>query len=287
MFSQIYVSAQKEWEAKNTLPFNELILSWNGIRPKSGKWTFWVSLHEGEWLRYAEWSAEGQRSFRSVGKFATSDQDIVSSTKLCQAFAIRVEGPDLSHLKSMTVCVSHLQKHEIVTPNDLSPVKLKGIGGQSQLLLLHPRCKDLCSPISTTTALNYLLGEKKIDPIRFAAASHDAGFDIYGNWVLNIAEAFNVSQISCHVERLADFSALHYHLEKERPVVVSVKGMIPGAPKPYPAGHLLCVVGYEGQKVHCLDPAFPDNESTEVSYKLDDFLKAWGVRKNLAYVFNV
>lgn len=286
MFSKVYFSTKWEWEEKNTLPFNELILSWNGLRPRTGKWTFFVSLKEGEWLPYAEWSANSQRSFHSMGAFARTYQDLVESKTLCTGFKIKVEGEELSRLHRLCVCVSHLEKHVLLPPSSLPPVKLKVIG-QSQLLVPHPRHKDLCSPTSTTTALNYFLGGPKIDPVEFANGSRDEGFDIHGNWILNIAEAFHKSQIPCHVERLSDFTAVHRHLMGGRPVVVSVKGSIPGAPKPYPEGHLMCIVGFEENQVLCIDPAFPDNESTWVRYALNDFLKAWGVRKNLAYVFNV
>jgi hypothetical protein len=128
--------------------------------------------------------------------------------------------------------------------------------------------------------------EKNLDPISFAKLVHDDAFDIYGNWILNIAESYNQLRSPCHVERLTDFSALHAKLMQGKPVVVSVKGTIPGAPKSYPAGHLICIVGYDGDKVYCIDPAFPNNESTFVSYDLRDFLTAWGIRRNLAYVFD-
>lgn len=285
-FSQIYSSTEPVWEEKETIPFNELILSWNGLRPAQGKWTFYVSLKEGEWLKYAEWGPEGQGTFHSVGEFAESYQDAVTPKELCTSFRVKVEGEDLSTLRSLTVCVSNLERHAIHSPAYLPSVLLP-VGGQSQMILNHPRCKDFCSPTATTTALNYLLGNKKIDPVAFAQLSHDDTFDIHGNWILNTAEAYNQTQIGCHVERLSDFSALHAHLMRGEPVVVSVKGALPGAPKVYSSGHLICIIGFDGERVHCIDSAFPDDASTRVSYLLEDFLRAWGVRKNLAYVFRV
>ncbi|HSX10911.1 MAG TPA: C39 family peptidase [Chlamydiales bacterium] len=285
-FSKIYSSPLPNYKEENTPPFNELILSWNGLRPKVGKWNFSVSLKEGEWLPYAEWTSSGQRSFQSEGAFAQSYQDVVTPKEgLATRFQIKVEGDDLSGLHRLIVCLSNLTNHKIYAPQNLSPVLLPRVPRQSQLLLDHPRAKDLCSPTSTSTALNYLLGCRKIDPVAFANATHDQGFDIHGNWILNVAEGYNQSRIPCHVERLTDFAALHAQFLNGRPVVVSVKGILSGAPKPYPSGHLICVIGFEGGKVLCIDPAFPDNESTFIGYDLDDFLKAWGVRRNLSYVF--
>jgi hypothetical protein len=285
MFSKAYFSSATSWDQRNTIPFNELILSWNGHRP-AGKWTFWVSVQGEEWLKYAEWGAEGQRSFASQGARARCYQDIVIPKTVCSAFRVKVEGEDLEKLQQLCVCVSLLDAHKIVMPPVLAPVRLS-VKGQSQLQLHHSRNRDMCSPTSTTTALRFLLQGKQIDPVVFAAHSRDEGFDIYGNWVLNIAEAFQASQIPCHVERLTDFTALHGFLTTGIPVVVSVKGTLPGAPKPYAHGHLMCVTGYDAGRVYCIDPAFPDDSATHVSYPLHDFLRAWGERKNLSYVFKI
>jgi len=272
-FSKMYFRG----EETNTIPFNELILSWNGIRPKRGPWTFSVSLKEGEWIRIAEWGPGIQRSFESL--------DTVASKELCTAFRIKVEGGEWEGLHSLNVCVSNLANHIMRIPQNLQPVILKNVPLQSQMVLNHPRHRDLCSPTATAAALNYLLGKQQIDPVAFAEQVRDQGCDIYGNWVLNTAECYNQTGIPCHVARLESFEDLHAELVQGRPVVVSVKGTLPGAPKPYNAGHLICVVGYENGRVHCVDSAFATNEETLVSYDLQDFLAAWGVRRNLAYVF--
>jgi len=283
-FSKTYFCHKPIWEETHTIPFNELILSWNGIRPKRAKWTFWVSLQKEEWLKYAEWGPDSQRSFKSKAAFAENDRDVVIPREVCTAFQVRVEGEELCQLHTLYACVSHLAHHTVILPEDLPPVFLQEIPRQSQMVLDHPRHKDLCSPTSTTTAMK-IVAKRSFDPIDFASRIYDDAFDIYGNWILNIAEAYHQLRSPCHVERLADFSALHAQLMQGRPVVVSVKGEIPGAPKPYSVGHLLCVVGYERKTVYCIDSGFPDNASTFVGYGLKDFLTAWGIRRNLAYVF--
>lgn len=263
------------WHKESTTPFKELILSWNGIRPKNGAWTFWVSIQEGPWLKYAEWGAEGQKSF---------NQDIVIAERLCTEFRVKVEGEELEGLRSLHPCLFNPEEFSVVMPEELPPVLLD-VPGRSQITLNHPRCKDLCSPTSVATALNYLLGSKKIDPVAFAKCVYDEKFDIYGNWILNTAECYNQTQIPCHVARLASFKNLHAELMAGRPVVASVKGIIPGAPKPYHHGHLMCITGYEKGRVYCIDSAFDSDEKTRTSYHLNDFLAAWGLRRNLAYIF--
>lgn len=279
----MYFSNQTLWHQQNTLPFNELILSWNGLRPHKGKWTFFVSLKDSHWLKFAEWSAVGQKSFQDQNEFAKSHQDVVTAKEFSTEFRVKVEGDELDRLHRLNVCISNTNETEITPPQDLAPVLLKNGPRQSQQVLVHPRHKDLCSPTSTTTALGYL--GKRIDPVDFANRIHDQQFDIYGNWILNIAEAYHQSQIPCHVERLKDFTTLHTHLMKNKPVVVSVKGPLPGAPAPYASGHLICVIGYRENRVVCIDSAYPDNESTFVSYDLSDFLTAWNRRRNLSYIF--
>ena len=93
------------------------------------------------------------------------------------------------------------------------------------------------------------------------------------------------AHVPCHVERLNSFAALHARLLKNSPVIVSIKGPLRNAPKPYANGHLMCVIGYSNEKVFCVDPGFDANESTYTSYDLKDFLECWEKRKNLAYVF--
>jgi hypothetical protein len=293
---------QKElsWELGDTIAYNEAIVSWNGRRPEKGSWLIYLSLcQEGEWspwLKYAEWTPTTQKTFKSCpeNSWAESYQDAANPKEgKCQALRVRVvgeEGADLRELDSLFACLSYTPDyHQKASPSELSPVLLPAAPLQSQMVLDHPRCKDMCSPTSTSTALNYLLGYQAIDPIRFASRSHDDEFDIYGNWILNTAEASHQlgGRYRVHVERMKDFDAVHAQLVSRNPVVVSVKGSIPGAPQPYNSGHLICLVGYDPreEKVYCVDPAFPDNESTFVGYALSEFLKAWGVRKNLAYIF--
>src|SRR5579871_2852037 len=55
------------WTMEPTRPFDELICSWNGMRPEQGKWTFWVSAFTKEWspwIKYAEWGPKLQKTFK-------------------------------------------------------------------------------------------------------------------------------------------------------------------------------------------------------------------------------
>jgi hypothetical protein len=280
-------------EVRDLEPFNEVIVSWNGKRPKVGSWSFWVSLYQegwSEWLKLAEWGEGTQRTFHSESDVAKTYQDIARPLKgHCTGFRVRVQaekGAKLSSLQAISVCCSDL---DLIEPLKLSmpSVLLTDFPRQSQRLLPHHRALDLCSPTSTATAVSYLRGEW-VDPVLFAEQAHDKGFDIFGNWILNTAAAaeYLFPKYRTYVERLPDFGSIHRRLSQGMPVVVSVKGPLSGAPMPYTHGHLLCVIGYRKGKVLCMDPGFDSHEKTFVSYELDDFIEAWTVRrKNLAYIF--
>ncbi len=157
------------------------------------------------------------------------------------------------------------------------------------MALPHPRHRDLCSPTATTAAINFLLKKRAVDPLAFAKEVHDSGFDIYGNWVLNMAAAYEAlrGNYQTLVARLPDFCTVYAQLVKGLPVVVSIKGTLPRAQIAYPYGHLILIIGYEGNKkeVLCMDPAFNSDPETLVSYPIEPFLEAWGARRNLAYLF--
>jgi hypothetical protein len=285
MFSKVYSHKGSFWHQEETIPFDELILSWNGERPE-GTWTFYVSLQSDSWLKLATWSKEDQSTFQGSATFSRNEQDIIFSDKLCTSFKVRVEGEELHKLHTLHACVSNTALYRCNLPSqELPSICLENIPLQSQQVLPHPRHKELCSPTSTSIVLSFFL-KKTVDPLQLAKQAYDFGFDIYGNWIFNIAEAYNQSKISCWVERLSGFEELHQKLLQKIPVVVSVKGVIPGAAKEYPQGHLICIIGYDKGKVFCVDPAFSSNEQTYRSYRLEDFLNAWSLRRNLSYVFS-
>lgn len=299
-FTHIYSSLIHEssnqcvWEVA-TKPFNELIVSWNALRPQMGSYRFSVSVKSNSWskyLPYAEWSKSSQRTYRSKNDLASTDQDIVklNENRLANAFRVKVDavdGADFTSFYALHACASDLNKYSIRHPGNLIPVRLPILSLRSQLTLQHQRPRHLCSPTSTSMAINYLLNSRDTDPTEFAEKAHDDGFDIYGNWILNVAESFTriYKSYFARVERLSDFSKLHALLQVNVPVVVSVKGPLPGSFFPYQNGHLMLVHGYDKKRVLCVDPAGPSDEATSTQYKLDDFLEAWGRRFNLSYVF--
>jgi Peptidase_C39 like family len=286
------------WEETNVLPFTELILSWSAQRPQEGHYLFQMSFlfssEESPWLNYAYWGKSDQRTFNHELSTLRIYQDLAETLEGQQAIGFRVrvlanEGANLNNVRALHVCLTNLHTHQHDFDSNPLSIDLE-ISGLSQMVLPNERHLRLCSPVSSTAAIRYLQKNATLCPLKFANRVWDSHFDIYGNWVLNTAQASHElgDGWQCYVSRLNSFSEILENLHKKYPVVVSVKGPLAGSALPYASGHLIVVKGYEPstRRVLCMDPGFPEDSLTSVSYDLDDFLVAWNRRKGLAYLFS-
>jgi hypothetical protein len=294
------------WECEPNFPFTELILSWNAIRPESGKMTFWVNIKHSSWAgwqRLAEWGAKSQRTFvNKLNRFVHTTHSKVELKKgqMGTAFKVKVvfqKGANPKNLKALFACLSNVKKFKGgAYVSNLPSVIVSGVPRQSQMVLNHPRYRDLCSPTSTGIIVNYfnkkLYGDCSHDlnsyMVDFAGKVYDNGYlNIYGNWPLNVAAAHDATygNVFFRVERLNFFDDLYKYLSKKIPVAVSVRRLRGGATS-YANGHLMVVVGWNREKqcVLCIDPAFSRNSSTPKAYRLRSFLGAWGRSLHLSYV---
>ncbi len=290
----------EEWREEKVAPFNELILTWNGLRPSEGDYRIYVSVKTDEWspyLLYALWGKDKQSSFfeeASSGSVRVYQDAVeVLNGHTASGFQVKIEsenGEALKHLTALHVYTNGSSR-ELKKISSFETSYFLDVRGLSQRILPHPRCMDLCSPTSTTAVIRFLSKGEAVDPVLFAENSRDRGFDIYGNWVLNVAESSHLlgSSWNCWVQRLDGFTDIYERLKENTPVVVSVRGPLPGSALPYAKGHLLVVRGFDAanQKVLCMDPAFLTNEETYVSYPLKDFEEAWKRRGYVAYIFTL
>ena len=300
------------WES-STDPFTELILSWNAFRPKKGRFIFKVSVkhhHWSPWYPVAEWKPDFQQTFvNSRNPFVHAKHVKVELKKRQKATAFRVaaiaeNGARLKDLKALFACLSNSNKFCPGRSDlDLPSLRVKGVPRQSQMVLDHPRFRDLCSPTSLCVLLGYFgrhlktsfeFGNDLVGGLSdyipdFAKKVHDDSYlDIYGNWILNVAQAFDSAKgnVFFRVEKLNNFKELYSYLKRNIPVAVSVRGYLRGAVKSYDNGHFIVVVGWDNQKkaVLCIDPAFQPSWKTARAYRLRDFLTAWGTSRNLSYI---
>lgn len=286
------------WDIK---PFTQLIISWNARKPKKGFLRFYARIRQNKtkkWLRWhllADWGKMIQKSYMS--RFMGSTHHFVRTEldeKLkADAFEIKVEAnngaclKDLYCLGATSSLISSMTKERPHSLRSLQSVRVKGVPALSQWQIKHPEKYRLCSPASLTMMISYL-NKQKMDPARFAKDAYDAGLDAYGSWPFNIAAAFEAAMGKYHffVTRLQNFRELHTLLNASVPVVVSVRGILNGAPKPYLHGHLLLVVGYDAhkKKVLCHDPAQPHYKAVLTRYPLASFLATWERSHRLSYV---
>jgi hypothetical protein len=296
------------WAKSTDEFFNECIVSWNALRPTKGFMTIWVSLkHRGEWSRWhrlAQWGPNFQRTFvNKLNPYVHTKHCRVEMQhgSLARGFRVRVtfhKGADPTNLKALFACASRLDQFKLVIPKrNLPSVGIRDVPRQSQMVLDHPRFRDLCSPVSTSMVVAYLWQKLyNILPtpsmpsfaLDFAKRAHDQGYlNIYGNWILNVAQAFEAcnGDVFFRVERLNSFYDLYRFLNKKIPVAVSVRRLRGGA-TPYANGHILVVAGWNRLKqcVICVDPAFAPSKVTLRAYPLRAFLRAWSRSSNLAYV---
>jgi hypothetical protein len=287
------------WEETQLKPFDELIVSWDAERPLKGSYLIQVSLFTSKWspwLDYAFWGAHDQYTFKEhlseLGIQVYQDAIEVLQDKKANGFRIRIMANEKASLDGFRTLHTSSIDRKIHTVNFIPSknvsVNLK-VNGLSQIALSDERHLRLCSPTSTTAVINFLSGTSDISPIEFANSIVDSAFDIYGNWILNTAQASHVLGNSwhCFVARLTTFNQIVDQLMKGYPVVVSIKGPLRGGALPYESGHLIVVTGYdsESQEVFCMDPAFSTDDLTHVKYSLNDFLTAWNRRQGIAYLF--
>jgi hypothetical protein len=287
---------QTEWIQEDCGLFNELIVTWNGKRPSSGQYLFYVKLKLESWspyLLYGLWGHREQASFASSieGCPVRVYQDVVevSNQQKASGFAVLIVCENGASLKDLYSLHVYTNQQHAIDRSDLEERFLRlPMPGLSQMVLSHPRAKDLCSPTSTTAVIHYL-GKSSLNPVSFADLVWDQSFDIFGNWVLNLAQASSEMGPSweCWVQRLSGFSDIYERLARGDPVVVSVRGPLIGSAQPYAKGHLLVVIGYNPapKNVLCMDPAFPLDSQTLVSYPLQDFMEAWKRRGMIAYIW--
>ena len=299
LYQTLSPSAQKEksfiWEKTTISPFHELIIGWNAQRPSQGHYHISLSLKlEGwcPWFSYAIWGTNSQRSFEHRLGPIHVFQDTVNMANGHAASGWRVkvdaiDGSDLLGLQALYATTPPLQppqKMDFFQDISLEVPKI------SQIKINDSRNMRICSPISTTAVVRFLNPKATLTPLEFADKVWDNHFDIYGHWVFAAAQAYAElgSEWETRVKHLSGFEDIYKSLLVGYPVVVSIKGPLPGSLHPYSNGHLLVVRGYNPtqQKVRCMDPAYPENSQTYVDYALEDFLNAWQKRKNIAYIFH-
>jgi len=288
---------------ENVSPFTQLVFSWNALRPAQGYFSFYVQVRDvatkkwGIWHHIADWGKETQQSFLSKSDGFSSHIHVRLETndkKVADAFRIKIEpqkSASLALVHGIAVAFSDFNLFKTESLDDihkeLPSVCLTDMPFISQFALEHEDKSRMCSPVSCSMVAHYITGQYA-DPLEFAAGAFDTGLGVYGSWPCNIAHAFDCcgGKANFYVRRMNSFNDLHCQLVQGMPVVVSVRGTLPGALKPFPHGHLMAIVGWDNdtREVLCHDPACESHDAVFKRYPLENFLRAWECSHRLAYI---
>lgn len=283
--------------------FNQLIFSWNALRPKRGYFSFYVqpryalTKEWGKWYKMIDWGNDIQQSYCDIKRNETSYVYVrleMPIGKLADGFKLKVvpvKHANLSDLRMLGVSIADFSKFNIEKIKDtinLQSTEIRNIPKKSQMVIDDPDCKRMCSPTSLSMMVSHF-SNTNVDGVGFAKKVYDKGLDSYGSWPFNTAAAFELCPAYYfRVTRLNSFKDLHSNLLLGYPVVVSVRGKINGAPQDYNQGHLILVIGWDknNKEVIVHDPAFSDNPQVKVKYEISSFLRAWERSHRLAYIID-
>ena len=297
------------WVQDTTKPFTELILSWNAFRPNKGNYSFFVSAKYNNiwssWHKINQWNKGSQETFLNSKNTYVKTKHVrleMQKSKIATAFRVKVvanNGADLGRVKMLFASACDMNKFAFYKKDFNFPSTIiKGVPRISQWNVKHHRAKDLCSPTSTSMIMAYFakkgLFTDKFQDLKqyvseFAEKVRDGSYlDIYGAWPLNVSQVFQESggRLLAKVKRLNGINELYGYLRRKIPVAVSVRGHLRGGFKRYDNGHFIIVVGWDKEKnsVLCIDPAFVTESKMLRAYNFKDFMHAWGVSRNLAYI---
>jgi len=284
-------------------PFTQLVFSWNAFRPQEGHFSFFVKVRDvktkewGRWHKMIDWGQSIQRSYFSSGdknrKYIYVRLE-TGNVCLADGFMIKIvssTGNGNELVNGFSVCVSNFSDFKSEKKSTafvgLPSVYVRSVPRLSQMVLDHPRARHMCSTTSCSMLTSFF-SKKEVDPLDFAQKAFDRGLNAYGSWPFNTAHAFERCEGKqfFSVARLPSFKHLHRFLMQKKPVVVSVRGALKGAPKVYDKGHLLLVVGWDGKRsqIICHDPAMEKQKKVLKRYDIGSFLSAWERSHRLAYI---
>jgi hypothetical protein len=282
-------------------PFTQLIFAWNAQRPQKGYFTFYAQVRDAKtkrWYSYhkmIDWGQSVQRSHfnRSEGSAFHYARLELENWRKADGFRVKAVAhhhQDLGLLKGLIAATSDHTKFKPEPWSEhakgLKSIMLKGVPKTSQILVDHPKADVLCSPTSMSMVIGSLK-RKKVDALSFADHVYDQGLNAFGNWSFNTAHAYEFCdhKVLFYPTRLSSFTSLYNILKNKIPAVVSVRGPLKDAPKPFEKGHLLVVIGWDAQKkqVICHDPAFDSDQAVLARYDVHEFIRAWERSRRMTY----
>jgi hypothetical protein len=284
---------------QTSFSFTEAIASWNASTPTGtwietlisvrldGRWTKWYNL--GIWA--ADSSTIARHSVKLQGDsdgYVAVDTLVLASKKvLADAYQVKlrlfsVDGTGIPSVRNVSLAysTSAVKKPALSTGNPAFWNTLLAVPECSQMVYLDGG-EVWCSPTSTSMVLGYWANDTgPCEPrVRAAVAGvYDWIYDGHGNWPFNTAYAA-VSGLEGYVARFTSLEQAEQWVAAGVPVVASIawgKGDLTGAPIPSSGGHLLVIVGFDGNGDPIVnDPAAATDDEVQRTYLRSEFEALW------------
>jgi Peptidase_C39 like family len=248
---------------------------------------FELSVHaDGEWSAWAASATIGAADFASLPSAVaplTCDVDVFRAAPAVHAVRLRVRVRATDTARWL-IGLSAADD----APADLrlsagAPARLN-VPALSQLEADATLGARICSPTSVAMVLGYW--RRSVTPSAIAAEVFHPELDIYGVWPAAIRAAA-ARGLAGYLLRFPDWATARWCLERGIPIVASVRyaaGELSGAAVAATTGHLLVLVGIDGDTVLVNDPAAPTAGSVSRRYRADELGRAWLARGGVGYV---
>lgn len=279
-------------------PFRELLVSWNVDAPPAV--AFVVELRVGEkgedawseWMHLGEWGEAPSAPRIVVCEGGKVDVDFFVGERTFAVAQVRVRAsssePDKTvRIQHVTLCFSDRERAAapIDAPARRAWGKTLDVPFRSQKVEKPEISGRVCSPTSLAMVLAYHGVSRSTTEV--CERAYDAANDIYGNWPRNVQAAYSLG-VPGYLTRFSDWTAVEREIEAGNPLILSIavkKGQLTGAPYQQSSGHLLVLRGFD-ERGDCIvnDPAAPDAERGQLTYKRAELEEVWMRRGGVTYV---
>lgn len=263
--------------------FEELIITWNGMRPQSAL-DFFISCqgHDGVWQPYKRvfrWGSHQQWAYCS---------DISTLPFKGRAYRIRVEGRvarDLHNTEVIFVtricAIDRKIRHEKYTT-----IHIDGFAAAPPNTIIRlPRghFPSLTSDVMCMAALIHHLSGEGVDIEQFYDQIYDHFYKTHFNWSFLIAQSYVslLGKWNIYLKHMAHFEDVVWRLQQGIPVMVAVRDSANTPQKHY------VIVGYSAatDSVQYVEPDCHHANFQEKAMQLKQFLEKWHNCYNVAFVF--
>ena len=288
-----------------TIPWNELVVSWNANAPKGtfikleASAIFKEREEKTKFYTIANWSPDNEKFPRTSIKGqkdadGTVDTDTLIVNQPAIGTQLRItlggEGKPKPELKFLGLSFANTKvPMSSLPPNRTAWGKVIVTPEKSQNA--YPDEQGWCSPTSLSMVLcrwSDVLHrpEMKLDVPEVASLVYDAGWHATGNWPFNTAFAGSFKKMRAYVTRFDDISELEDWIAAGIPVIISGPwNLLEEGRKGTGSGHLTVCVGFDEKgDVYINDPGTKVGASVRHLYKRENVMNSWAKSHHTVYL---